>query len=109
MAKGQQVKQERAQKILETFEGSFLYNGGKEIRVNMTEAGEPVQVKIALTAAKVAVSPEDESAVPAPAKSKNAFDIAEGAEPSFGEEKQAIEPTDEEKANIGSLLESLGL
>ena len=32
--KGAILKQEIAQKILETFPNSFLYNDGKEIRIN---------------------------------------------------------------------------
>ncbi len=54
-AKGSILKQEIANKILEAFPGSFLYNDGKEIRINGTENGESLQIKLTLTAAKVAV------------------------------------------------------
>ena len=106
MAKGQQAKQEVMDKILQTFDGSFLYNGGKEIRINTTEDGAAVQIKVTLTAAKTAVEPDDENATPAPAK--NAFDIAEGAEPTF-EEPKKIEATEEEKQAISDLMASLGM
>ena len=51
MAKGQIAKQEITKKILETFEGSFLYDGGKEIRIPIIEEGNLVQVKVTLTCA----------------------------------------------------------
>ena len=38
-AKGSILKQEVAEKILAAFPGSFLYNDGKEIRINGTENG----------------------------------------------------------------------
>ena len=57
MAKGQVAKNEVAKIILDAFgDKAFLYNDGKEIRVNWVEAGEAVQIKVALTASKVAAS-----------------------------------------------------
>ena len=56
MAKGSAAKQEVMAVILEAFgDKAFLYNDGKEVRVNCVENGEPVQIILALTAAKVAV------------------------------------------------------
>ena len=55
MAKGQAAKQEVMATILSTFTDSFMYNGGKEIRINTSENGEPVQIKVTLTAAKTSV------------------------------------------------------
>ena len=44
MAKGQIAKLEVAAKIIEAFgDNAFLYNDGKEVRVNTVENGEPVQ------------------------------------------------------------------
>ena len=46
MAKGAESKAKFISEILKTFEGSFLYNGGKEIRVPMQEDGNDIQLKI---------------------------------------------------------------
>lgn len=54
MARGQESKSIIANKILEIFEGSFLYD--KEIRIPMIENGEEVQIKCTLTCAKVNVA-----------------------------------------------------
>ena len=53
MARGSIAKEEITKKILETFEGSFLNE--KEIRIPIVENGETIQIKVALTAAKVNV------------------------------------------------------
>ena len=63
-AKGSILKQEIASKILAAFPGSFLYNDGKEIRINGTENGEKLQIKLTLTAAKVAVEGGSDVALP---------------------------------------------
>ena len=50
MAKGQVAKLEVAAKIIEVFgDNAFLYNDGKEVRVNTVENGEPVQIKLTLS------------------------------------------------------------
>ena len=51
MAKGQSSKEIITKKILETFEGSFINE--KEIRIPIVENGEPIEIKVALTCAKV--------------------------------------------------------
>ena len=65
MARGQESKQIITKRILETFEGSFLYD--KEIRIPIQENGETIQIKCVLTAAKVNVenagSPSGDSIV----------------------------------------------
>ncbi len=53
MVKGQIAKEEIKKKILEVFEGSFTYD--KEIRIPVVENGETVEIKVALTCAKVNV------------------------------------------------------
>ena len=60
MAKGVIAKEFIKEKLLETFEGSFVYNNGKEVRIPYEENGELVQIKVALTAAKEAVSADGE-------------------------------------------------
>jgi hypothetical protein len=90
MARGQIAKQEITQKLLSTFEGSFLYNGNKEIRIPMIENGETVEIKVALTCAKENVGGNlDQSSVAQTGVSATI--------------------TDEEKKQVKSLIEELNL
>lgn len=99
MAKGQESKNIIMQKILATFENSFQYD--KEIRVPVMENGEEVQIKVTLTAAKTNVSPNGENVLPG--------EVSENL--NFGEvkPKEPITVSQEEKNNVASLLQSLGL
>lgn len=111
MAKGQVAKAEILKKIMETFDGAFLYNDGKEIRIPMTEDGIDVQIKVALTCAKENVEPGDDNKLPGTTTvttkaEDTVFHFDGGTTP---EEIKPIEPTAEEKANVKSLLEALGL
>lgn len=102
--KGVEAKQAVAQKILDTFEGAFFYNDGKEIRIPMKENGEFLQVKCVLTAAKVAVSPDGENAMPGEAKPADwnfEAPTAQAATP-------PPQPSKEEAENIENLLKSFG-
>ena len=106
--KGAIAKQEVANKILETFgEKAFTYD--KDIRINWIEDGQPVQIKIALTAAKVAVEKDGDTALPAatatPIPRSDMIDF-ENPVPT---PQPVAEPTAQEKANIKNLLERLGL
>lgn len=110
MAKGQASKQEVMAVILEAFgDKAFLYNDNKEIRVNCVENGEPVQIKIALTAAKVVVEPGDDNALPGAGLIKN--DASPFPEPVVSQKVDAvkIEVTDDERANVAALMASLGI
>jgi hypothetical protein len=100
MAKGQILKKQVTDKILETFKGSFLYNDGKEIRINGIEDGENLQVKVTLTVAKTAVEPGQDTIEPA---------AALNFESPIEERKTVIQPTAEEKQNVATLLAKLGL
>ena len=112
MAKGQVAKNEVAKVILDAFgDKAFLYNDGKEIRVNWVEAGELVQIKVALTASKVAVEQGADSAVPGsvkpavaaiPTSEMNDFDAPVASSP-------VAAPTEAEKQNIKALMARLGL
>ena len=105
MAKGALAKEQIFQKMLETFDGSFMWNNGKELRIPFNENGTVVQIKVALTCSKDNVSPDGQevnegaaapqetSAFPTPNVKTNTL----------------VEPTEEEKANVESLLKSLGL
>lgn len=93
MARGSQAKEEITQKILETFESSFIND--KEIRIPVEENGEIIQIKVTLTAAKVNVENNAGGAI------SNA--AVEQAPP------QKVEVTEEEKQNVQKLMENLGL
>ena len=102
-AKGSILKQEVANKILAAFPGSFLYNDGKEIRINGTEDGVQIQIKVVLTAAKTLVEGGDDVVLPG-AKAATAPTIPVGTS-----EKVPQEPTAEEKERLMTLLNKLGL
>lgn len=99
-AKGSIAKQRIIEKILQTFPESFLYNDGKEIRINEFEDGNPVQIKITLTAAKVAVTSE---------KQITKTDDGEINFTYAPTENVINEPSDEEKERLKTLLEKLGI
>lgn len=99
-ARGTESKTKITEKILNTFDGSFLND--KEIRIPMNENGELIQIKVTLTAAKTNVEPvgvSAESASDFPTVSTSAND----AEP------VRIEPTEEEKETLNDLMRKLGL
>ena len=106
-AKGSVAKREIFKKILRNFEGSFVYNNGKEVRIPWVEDGNEVQIKVTLTCAKENVSadgaliPEVQSAEEAISSSPS----TEKSEPAAS----LIEPTQEEKENVEALLTALGL
>lgn len=98
-AKGSIAKQRIIEKILQTFPESFLYNDGKEIRINESEDGNPVQIKITLTAAKVAVESEKQINTTEQGKTYIHTPV----------ENVIDEPSDEEKERLKTLLEKLGI
>lgn len=110
MAKGQIAKKEIIDKILETFgKDAFLYNDGKEVRVNTQENGELVQIKLTFTAAKTPVNQGDDTALPGTIETKTT-EFVETSEPAqIKTDAVYIEPSKEEKENVKSLLEALGL
>lgn len=111
MAKGSQSKIEVGNKIIELFGENAFWNGeGKELRINVTENGEPLQVKVAFTVAKVAVEPGDAEAIPG-LYNKGIGTVASGNGPAFPEPKEdvVIEASAEEKNAVADLMASLGL
>lgn len=108
--KGQISKNEIAQEILKCFGSkAFLYNDGKEIRINWTEEGEATQVKLVLTASKIIVSQSDETVEPgisAPTAIPKAERIEFGA---AAAPQPVLEPTAEEKQTVADLIKKLGL
>ena len=105
MARGQASKREVADKILQTFSGSFEYNNGKEIRIPLQENGEIVQIKVTLTAAKTNVEAGEDVAVPG---AKVAVKTQETS-PSSSTVAESLKPTEEEKQRVSSLLAQLGM
>ena len=116
MAKGQISKSQITNKLLEIFNGAFLYNDGKEIRIPMIEDGSEVQIKVSLTCAKDNVTPDADNAIPG----ASTVQLKDDTVYTFGNRMQAVvtedkkikpivEPTEEERANVKSLLEALGL
>ena len=109
MARGTESKSYITKKILETFEGSFLYNDGKEIRIPLKEDGEIVQIKVTLTCAKTNVSTEDSTpaefkTTPA-ANASNELNFEDTPTPS----PATVNATPEERANIARLVEKFNI
>ncbi len=103
MARGAVAKAEVLKKIQNSFEGAFLYNDGKELRIPMMEDGEQVQIKVALTCAKDNVEPGQDNAIPgATTNEKIEFE-------NTSVEKKVVKPTEEEVKNVNDLLQALGL
>lgn len=103
MAKGTTSKKIITDKLVEVFEGAFLYNDGKEVRIPMIEDGEEVQIKVTLTAAKTAVTPGDDVALPGITATTNTDAAMKNVI------HEPIQASEEEKANIAKALSSLGL
>lgn len=103
--KGSQLKIEVANKILETFPGSFLYNDGKEIRIIGKENGLEIQLKCTLTCAKENVIPNSENSIPGEVNKEINFSDND----TIVKEEVNIEPTQEEKDNVKKMMEVLGL
>ena len=91
-------------KILATFPDSFKYE--KEIRIPMMENGEPLQIKVTLTAAKNMVDVGGDVAIPG--DQSGAF-AATSAPAQLKHDAVMAEPTAEEKQNVKNLMTMLGL
>lgn len=109
MARGAIAKKQVIDKLLSTFDGSFLYNDGKEVRIPIMEEGELIQIKVALTAAKENVEQGSENALPGEHTAFVANDNAINFSETTPKETKIIEPTAEERENVKDLLAALGL
>ena len=96
MARGAVSKQAVIDKILETFQGSFIY--GKELRIPMVEDGEQVEIKVTLACAKTNVG---DGAIAGDFESGNAVQASVTEAPA--------KPTQAEIDNISKLMDRLGL
>lgn len=86
------------EKILETFKDSF--ENGSEIRIPLYENGERIEIKVTLTAAKTNVGGD------AGVKVEESTD----GQPHITEDTETVAPpSEEEKAQVSSLLAKLGL
>jgi len=94
--KGQKAKQDITQKILETFQGSFVNE--KEIRIPYVEDGVEGQIKVVLTAAKVMIENGADAAVPGDKPS-----------PITDNEPAPAAPSAEEQERLKTLLDRLGM
>lgn len=94
--RGAVSKQAVIDKILETFQGSFIY--GKELRIPMVEDGEQVEIKVTLACAKTNVG---DGAVAGDFESGNAVQVSVTEAPA--------KPTQAEIDNISKLMNRLGL
>ena len=91
-AKGSQAKTEITNKILEVFDGAFVND--KEIRIPWNEGSEVVQIKVALTCAKVNI---EGGAGVAPVQQNTTVSV---------EDRQI---TPDEKKEVDDLITRLGL
>ena len=96
MARGSIAKEEIIQKILKDFDGSFVND--KEIRIPWVENGETLQIKVALTCAKVNIA--------APGSIETAEDTNTPAPLTIDE---APVLTQQEKDKVNDLINRLGL
>lgn len=101
--KGSSSKAIVLKKILETFQGSFLYNDGKEIRIPMIEDGIEIQLKCTLTCAKENITPESDIAIPGVSATDEKIEFGKQ------EPEKRVEMTQDEIDNVKRLMDTLGL
>ena len=92
MARGSQSKTLIGQALLQIFPGSFIDGDGKTIRIPTSCEGEPIEIKITMTAAKDVVGGSEALVV-----------AATSTQP------QNTAMTEEEIAEVRKLIEGLGL
>ena len=92
-------------KLQEIFPDSFVY--GKELRINLMENGEKIQIKVVLTKSKTIVDAGADTAVPGEKVEVVTGLSADG--PVTSQRTEMREPTEAEKKNISELLKMLNL
>lgn len=95
MAKGSESKDAIYKKLFEVFPNAFMEDT-KIMRIPMKENGETIEIKVTLTAAKNILGGESMTEV---AKNEESIKV----------ESNLTEPSEEEKQNVISLLERLGM
>ena len=112
MAKGQAAKQEAFAKMLEMFPDALLYNDNKELRINTTEDGNDIQLKVVITCAKTPVSEGEENAIPGasfPEPKATTKTKVVGLSADEAVTEQVLEATEDEKQKISNLMAELGI
>ena len=107
MAKGAQAKEYAAKKIAEAFGADYVGEVDKKLYVWSQENGEKIQIAIAMTCPKNPVGD-----VPVMDFSTDTGDFDFSGDASAATPPTVFQPaaiTAEEKANIASLMEKLGL
>ncbi len=102
-AKGAESKKIIFDKILETFDGAFMVSD-KELRIPMTERGEIVEIKVALTRAKDVLG--NHGAAAKPNGEVLIFDDTPAPEKN---DPYVIAPTPDEKRSVEKMMRALGL
>lgn len=108
MAKGQIAKDKLIEKIKSAVGADWIGEVDKKIYVWSEENGEKIQIAISLTCPKTPVEINTSIATVTDAKGNVGFDFEADPVASSVPAKPA-EITDEERANIATLLERLGL
>lgn len=103
-ARGSESKEKITQQILNAFNGSFIYD--KEIRIPIVENGEVLQIKCVLTCAKTNVDCGSDVAIPGSSLNTK---VETKVEVNTTIPKEEVKITEEEKNNIKSLMNILGL
>jgi hypothetical protein len=109
--RGNDSKEFVKNKILEVFEGSFVNDGGKEIRIPLTENGESLQIRVVLTCPKVNVVPASNTITKTNPKEENA-DFSKAMNPPHSNINIVhipTEPTEEEKRLVAEAIAKLNL
>lgn len=101
-AKGTEAKNTIFNKLIDVFPGAFWEETNKILRIPVDENGVRVEIKVTLTAAKTNIGTGE--AASAFTADKSDIDNDCHVLPN---EKTVIEPTEEEKNNVESLLAAL--
>lgn len=105
--KGAESKEKITKAILSIFEGSFINE--KNIIIPMSEGGEPVQIKVALTASKTLIQNGSDTALPGESLKIDFSDSVDKSTAKVSVNADPPAPTEEEKANVLKMMAALGL
>lgn len=102
MARGSEAKNELFAKIMEVYPGSFWEDEGKILRVPMSEAGNRIEIKVTLTAAKNNLGGDTVPGAFESTTTPTNFSMP-------AQESASLEMTQAEKDNVKKMMEALGL
>lgn len=101
MAKGAEAKAELFNKLMEIYPDAFWEDQGKILRVPLSEAGNRVEIKVTLTAAKTNMGGDSIPSAFGPKTTTTA--------PPQPNDAASLEMTQEEKDNVAKMLKALNL